>query len=134
MSFVLDACAMIAFLRDEPGANVVENLLADPSQPCVAHSINLCEVYYDFIRTVGVRRARAALNDLGKIGVKSRRDISRDFCDDVGELKGTIKRVSLADCFAIALARKLDAEIVTSDHHEFDAIAQAKWCRVRFIR
>ena len=34
MAFVLDACAMIAFARDEPGADVVEDILTN--EQCVA--------------------------------------------------------------------------------------------------
>ena len=52
----------------------------------------------------------------------------------VGELKGAIRRVSLADCFAITLSECLNAQVVTSDHHEFDPLAAAGICRVRFIR
>ena len=44
MTFVLDACAIIAYLRDEEGADVVESaLLGDDA--CVAHAVNVCEVY-----------------------------------------------------------------------------------------
>ena len=44
MSTVIDASALIAFLRDEPGADVVENVLSAPDK-CYAHALNLCEVY-----------------------------------------------------------------------------------------
>lgn len=45
MIYVLDACAMIAFLKGEPGADVVENALLDANSQCMAHAINLFEVY-----------------------------------------------------------------------------------------
>jgi hypothetical protein len=44
---VLDACALIAYLRGEPGSDVIEALLLDPDVPSLIHAINLCEVYYD---------------------------------------------------------------------------------------
>ena len=44
MIYVLDACAMLAYLRNETGADVVENALLDANSQCVAHAINLCEV------------------------------------------------------------------------------------------
>lgn len=53
MIYVLDACAMIAYLRGEAGANVVENALLDTDGQCLAHSINLCELYYIFHRDAG---------------------------------------------------------------------------------
>jgi PIN domain nuclease of toxin-antitoxin system len=49
MSAVIDASALIAFLRDEPGADAVENVL-DLPETCYVHALNLCEVYYDFWR------------------------------------------------------------------------------------
>lgn len=52
----------------------------------------------------------------------------------MGKLKGQIRKVSLADCFAIELSHKLSGQVVTSDHHEFDPLAVAGICRVHFIR
>ena len=49
MIFVLDASVMIAFPRDEPGADAVEEALLDSGSQCYAHALNLCEVFYDFI-------------------------------------------------------------------------------------
>ncbi len=43
---MLDASAIIAYLRDEPGADKVEDLLANDDEVCIAHAINLCETYY----------------------------------------------------------------------------------------
>jgi uncharacterized protein with PIN domain len=40
MNRILDACAMIAFLRDEPGAEVVEAILTHPTDRCFAHAVN----------------------------------------------------------------------------------------------
>jgi predicted nucleic acid-binding protein len=60
-----------------------------------------------------------------------------DFGDSwrtAGRLKAIYKRVSLADCFAIALAQSLGGTVLTCDHHEFDAIAAANLCAVTFIR
>ena len=133
MIHVMDACALIAFLRDERGAQVVDDLLHDPGGVCVAHAVNLCEVYYDFIRVYDIKSAKNALRDLRRVGLKARRDMSTRFWMGIGELKAQGK-ISFADCFAIQLARQLDGQVVTSDHHEFDAIAAKRVCRVLFIR
>lgn len=50
MIYVLDACAMIAYLRKEPGSSVVLQALVDTESLCLAHALNLCEVFYDFHR------------------------------------------------------------------------------------
>ena len=46
----------------------------------------------------------------------------------------TMGRISLADCFCIALARLENGTVLTSDHREFDKIADASICPVQFIR
>ncbi|MDQ1327826.1 MAG: Type toxin-antitoxin system VapC family toxin [Candidatus Poribacteria bacterium] len=45
-------------------------------------------------------------------------------------------QMPLADCFAISLAEREKAIIVTSDHHEFDRIIEKGFCPciVKFIR
>ena len=57
MTYVLDACALIAWLRDEAGADQVEALLLDNGATVMIHAVNLCEVYYDCLRSVGESRA-----------------------------------------------------------------------------
>ena len=64
MTHVLDACAMIAYLRGEPGGTVVDQFLNSGTDTCYAHGINLLEVYYDFIRKHNEPIARQALDDL----------------------------------------------------------------------
>jgi predicted nucleic acid-binding protein len=51
-----------------------------------------------------------------------------------GGYKAAIARVSLADCFAMALTQRLNAALMTSDRHEFDSIAAQGICPIRFIR
>jgi PIN domain nuclease of toxin-antitoxin system len=131
---VLDACAMIAYLRDEPGGDLVESYLLDKSNPCMAHAINLCEVYYDFLRAKDESTAQAAIVDLSSMGLITREDMDAQFWQEAGKYKATIKKVSLADCFAMALANRMQADLVTSDHHEFDPIAASGLCSIKFIR
>jgi uncharacterized protein with PIN domain len=71
---VLDASAIIAFLRDEPGAQLVADHLRDEPQRNFAHALNLCEVYYDFFRADCQRTAEAALDDLLALGIQERND------------------------------------------------------------
>ncbi len=132
MPLVLDACAMIAFLRNEPGAEVVDSLLTD--KDCIAHAINMCELFYDFARSSGEETAQQAVDDLLSIGLTLREDMDTLFWQDAGKLKAEIKRISLADCFAIALARKMNAKLVTTDHHELDPLVDRNICDFLFIR
>jgi len=50
MKYVLDACALIAFLSDEKGANKVGNLLYQSESgvtTLLIHNINLLEINYE---------------------------------------------------------------------------------------
>lgn len=89
MHHVLDASAMLAYLRGENGALVVDQLLRSPTKICYAHSVNLCEVYYDFLRSSDQETAKQAILDLLTDGVIERKDLSRQFWQLVGPTQGT---------------------------------------------
>lgn len=133
MNFVFDTSAKIAYLRNEPGRPVVESILADRANTCYAHAINLIEVYYDFIRWANEAAARTAMQDLVAAGVIIREDLDSAFCEEVARLKAP-RRLPLADCICIALARRVNGEVVTSDHHDYDPLVPQGLCTVRFIR
>lgn len=65
MIYVLDACAMIALLLQENGEEVVWAHLLEKDATCLAHSINLCEVFYDFYRDSGEVAALRGYRTLG---------------------------------------------------------------------
>ncbi len=124
---------MLAYLKGETGASVVEALLRGPAETCYAHAVNLCEVYYDFLRRTDARTAEHAIADLLTDGVIERQDMGRRFWRRVGQLKAR-GGIALADCFCIALAQQLSGEVVTSDHHEFDPLVPLGVCPINFIR
>jgi PIN domain nuclease of toxin-antitoxin system len=134
MIYVLDACAMIALLRREPGEDVVWDCLIDPAAICYAHAINLCEVFYDFYRDAGEMAATGAVDDLLSLGVVERNDSDRAFWQEAGRLKAVHRRVSLADCCAIALTKRVGGVLLSSDHHELNSLAAAGVCPITFIR
>lgn len=131
---VFDACSLIALADNEEGADVIENYLADENNLCCVHSMNLCEVYYHARRKGTEAEAKEFINELLDIGFVERNDLDMQFWLKVGNLKAIHKKVSLADCFAIALANKLDAELITSDHHEMEILAQKGVCKISFFR
>src|SRR5215207_8255901 len=114
---------MIAYLWDEPGADTVDDLLVDGNELCMAHAINLCEVYYKVRRFADEDEVLSGIEDLMAKGVVARDDLDPDFWLDVGRHKATISSIPLADCFVVALDNRADAEAVTADHPDFDLIA-----------
>lgn len=134
MIYVLDSSAMIALANNEPGSSVVADLLADPGNKCYAHAINLCEVFYDAIRCSDEVQALRLITEFNGLGVIERRDLDAAFWQQAGTLKAMHRRVSLADCCALALTLRLGGELVTSDHHELDALAATGVCPINFFR
>lgn len=134
MIFILDACAMIAWLRNESGAEVIAGYLADVDQLCLAHAVNLCEVYYQGLRESDETTAQEALEDLAAVGVTPRQDLDANFWQEAGRIKAKHRRVSLADCFAIALTLRVGGVLITSDHHELKPLADQGVCPIVFFR
>jgi len=124
---------MVAYANGEPGGDVVDTLIRDPSALCYAHAVNLCEVYYGVLRAADDQTARQLISDLYADGVSERRDLSRRFWTRVGRLKARGK-ISLADCFCVALAQQLSGQVETADHKEFDPLVSLDLCPILFIR
>lgn len=113
---------------------VVNEILVNGADVCVAHAINLCEVYYGTRRDHGELIARQALSILRRAGIATEEGMDEDLWQSAGQIKADYKRVSLSDCLCAALANRIGAEVVTSDRHEFEALSDAGVCKVRFIR
>jgi len=133
-ALVFDACSLIAFLEGEPGADVVEELLQKADHRRWIHAINVCEIYYDLVRRGSIEDARTLGEILILHGLVIVEEVTSDLWRTAGDLKARWRRVSLADCFALALAQREGATLVTSDHRELDRIAEANLCPIQFIR
>ena len=129
----LDACAVIAYLRQEPGAEVLQTLIEAPTTFLAIHVCNLGEVYYDFFRSAGLTAAQTAWTNTLALPLVLRRDADDDFIQRAGVIK-VAERVSFADAFALALAERLHVPLITTDHHEFDAVERKGHFRFLWLR
>ncbi|MCL2121001.1 MAG: type II toxin-antitoxin system VapC family toxin [Clostridiales bacterium] len=123
-TYVLDACAMLAVLSNEPGADVVEEIYekADSGEVVLTiNKVNLLEVYYDLFRTYGKERADEIVNEIRRLPIQIFHEISDDVFAEAGRLKASHK-ISLADSIALAQTLVISGELLTADHHEFDTI------------
>jgi len=116
---VLDAYAVIAFLRDEAPAAEVAELLAAPTTMC---SVNAAEVVDYLIRRAGLSGDDAAISMrlLEQTGMTT---LPAD--EHTAFLAGEIRArryergsadVSLTDCFAVAACLEQQALLATADH------------------
>lgn len=133
MPIVLDACAIIAYLRDEPGAEIVEEALLN--ERCFVHALNLCEVYKDCLfRGESSVKADDLLDDLANVGVIAREDMDAALWKRVAMLKEHIRKIPYADCFALAMAERLSGTLYSSDHNDLDRVVSVGHHSIRFIR
>jgi PIN domain nuclease of toxin-antitoxin system len=130
---VLDACALIALLNDEQGADVVAQALE--TIPVVRiSSVNLLEVAYDAVRKTGRQEAaREIIDDVRKLGVTVDFAVSEEMIPAASVFK-TSFRISLADAIALALAATHEAPVVTSDRAEFGPVEEDRAARFIWIR
>jgi predicted nucleic acid-binding protein len=135
MRYVLDACAIISLIRKEEGCIQVRQALEDEANICFVYALNLCEVYYDCLRCYGTDQTEKLLLSLTETGLVIRDDMDIDFWKAAGALKAR-GRISLADCFAVALSVREEAVLLTSDRHEFEPLLATPGfpAKVQFFR
>jgi len=134
--YVLDACAMIAFLQNEAGADKVTAILTnarDGKCKIYMNVANLVEVYYDIFRAVGKAKADEEIAMIKKLPVVIQTEITDNIFSEAGRFKASYK-ISFADSFALAQAIVSSGELLTSDHHEFDVIEGKEAVRFLWIR
>jgi len=134
--YVLDACALIALLKNEPGAEIVANvyeMATSGKVRLVMHKLNLLEIYYDQYRSFGADVADKVLDAIKKSPIKIIPAISDAVFTEAGRLKAHHK-ISLADSICLALATAMNGYLLTADHHEFDAIQKNEPIRFCWIR
>ena len=114
--YVLDSYAMIAYFEDELGADRVAqvlNQLIKGKAKGFMSVVNWGEVYYNTMREQGVSEAEKVTLQLHKFPIQIV-DVNKELAYEAAKLKGEF-RIAYADCFAVALSVKLNADLVTGD-------------------
>jgi len=134
--FILDACALIAILNDEEGSQRVDYIFQEAEdKKCLVYmnKLNLFEVYYTISKRIDVKRAEEVLSELIDTPLIIIDRLEDDVFKEAGRLK-TKYKISLADSIALAEAKVKEAQLVTSDHHEFDIIDENDEVKFYWIR
>jgi len=133
--FVLDACALVALLKNENGADNVAAAYKKAESgeaKIIMNRVNLLEVFYGYYRDNGKEYAEKIMDGVAK-SIVSISEFDKGLFNEAGRLKASYK-ISLADSIALAQAIVTGGELLTSDHHEFDVIVgkepiQFHWTR-----
>ncbi|GHV85669.1 hypothetical protein AGMMS50230_12770 [Spirochaetia bacterium] len=117
MIYVLDACALIAYLNREPEGIRVKELIESTKlgnidiYMCI---VNLVEVYYGYVRDAGEMAADAYMEAVSDLPIRIINTITDTVCREAARFKG-LYSMSLADAFACGTAKSLNATLVTKD-------------------
>lgn len=116
-TLVIDSWAMLALLKNEPGAGseVVRLFDAAAEGRASLHMswINLGEVFYIVARMAGEDTAARRLETIRTLPLRLHEADSRAVLGAARIKAG--RRLAYADAFAVHLAREIDAELVTGD-------------------
>lgn len=113
--YVLDAYSLLAYFFDEPGGARVRSLVeaggcgAAELYTCV---INFAEALYWTQRRRGVAAFAEVAAGISALPIRQF-DIDQQLSVDAARLKAA-NPLALADCYAVALALRLDATLVTA--------------------
>ena len=113
---VLDSFALLAFLRGEAGDDQVAALLEKAGArdtPVQMTEVNYAEVKYMVIRKEGADRWEQIARELPTLPIEFH-PATRPLADLAADVKAGHK-LSLADAFAVAMAKQKKAELVTGD-------------------
>jgi predicted nucleic acid-binding protein len=132
-TYVIDACALIAYLRKEEGSDKLRVLFKDSNNRFFIHSVNVGEVYYDSLRISGKEKARELFGDIARLPINIIWTLDIPFIELVGKYKTSFS-ISYADSFVLALAEREGGTVISTDHHEFDAIEKTRVLAFYWLR
>ena len=113
---VLDSYSVLAHLKDEPGAEQMEEVYRSAKESghaLLLSTVNWGEVFYITLRKGGPVRADHVADLLANLPIEVI-PADLELARQAALFKAT-KKMSYADCFAAALAKLRKAELVTGD-------------------
>ena len=116
-TYVLDASALFAFLRDTPGAAKVDELLREARRErarVLMSAVNYGEVYGKILRDLGLELALTTAQAVNPLAIELADATPQRACK-AADVK-TQYTLYYADSFAAALAIEHKATLVTSDN------------------
>ncbi|MGB7149032.1 MAG: type II toxin-antitoxin system VapC family toxin [Terriglobales bacterium] len=116
-TYVLDASALFAFLRDTPGASKVDELLREARRGrarVLMSAVNYGEVYGRILQDLGLELALTTVQAVNPLAIELLDATPQRACK-AADVKAQYK-LYYADSFAASLAIEHKATLVTSDN------------------
>jgi predicted nucleic acid-binding protein len=134
--FIFDACALIALLAGEPGAEKVRDLIQDAIDgklTLIINQINFLEVYYHVINTYDQNEANKMLGKIKEFPIEIIIGLSDEAFKEAGRIKSKYK-IPLGDSIAVADCITRNGILVTSDHSDFEEIEKIEKIKINWFR
>ena len=130
--YVLDSFALMALFQEEPGAAKVQELLEgarEDEHELHMSVVNLGEVVYTVENRRGLEASQEALAAADQLPIEIV-DADRPLALSAARLKAA-SGIGYADCFAAALAQRLNAAVVTGDpdFRQIEHLVPVEWLR-----
>jgi len=128
LTYILDACALIALFKQEKGADKIKALFEEAlAEQTVIYMniINLIEVHYCFYRALGKEKSGLILEQVYAMPIQFIDTIDAKIFTETSRLKAQYA-IPLGDSIGLATAIKMGGTFVTADHSDFGQIEETE--------
>lgn len=135
-TFILDACALIAVLAGESGAENVKKIIQDAideNATLKISQINLLEVYYKVCNVYDQEKANRAMERIKEFPIEIIVGLKENVFNEAGRIKSKHK-IPLGDSIAAAECIIGKGILVTSDHNDFGQIEETENIKINWFR
>ena len=134
--YFFDACALIALLAGEEGAENVMKLLQDAIDEKIIikmNQINLLEVYYHLCRVYNQNEANRIIDKIKESPIEIVIGLQGNVFNEAGRLKSEYK-IPLGDSIAIAECIVNKGILVTSDYNDLAKFEETENVKIIWFR
>jgi len=134
--YILDACALIALLAGEHGAENVKKIIQDAVDGKITikiNQINLLEVYYKICNVYNQGEANKTMIKIREFPIEIIIGLKEDVFNEAGKIKSKYK-IPLGDSIAVAECIIGNGILVTSDHNDFEKIEKKENIKINWFR
>jgi predicted nucleic acid-binding protein len=132
----LDACALIALLAGEPGAESVKKIIQDAIDGKITvkiNQINLLAVYYHVCGVYNQNEANTVIEKIKEFPIEIIIGLKEAVFNEAGRIKSKHK-IPLGDSIAVAECIIGNATLVTSDHNDLEKIEKLENIKIDWFR